>query len=166
MKRMIAVYRDPSRACRATSELEARGVARKHISLLTSTSASGQLFLSRYQTSHQNPAADPITIGNTGTMLASSLAASGAMFVGPIGAALHGSKVAGLRNALIALGIPTSDATLRSTDIGDGAVLVSVDSQEETREAQIIEETLKNADRIYMPSCEPGPPTEPPASDR
>jgi hypothetical protein len=42
MKRLLAIYKDQSRASRAARELKARGIADERISMLTADSASAQ----------------------------------------------------------------------------------------------------------------------------
>lgn len=127
MKRILAIYRDQSRASRAVRELEATGFERDDISVLAADSASGQAFMATERSASKKSALAGAAIGSTGGLLAASLVGVGAILTGPIAAVLVGSVAGGLLGGLIGLGIPDNEAIARSQEIQDGAILVALD---------------------------------------
>ena len=127
MKRILAVYRDQTRASRAARELERRGFAPDRISILAADSASGQVFMASERSASKKSALAGAAVGTTGGLVAASLLGAGAIFSGPIAVALAGTVAGGLLGGLVGLGIPDNEAELRSRQIADGGILVAVD---------------------------------------
>jgi uncharacterized membrane protein len=127
MKRLLAIYKDQSRASRAARELKARGIADERISMLTADSASGQVFMASERSASAKTALAGAAVGTTGGLMAGALFGAGVLFVGPIALALAGAISGGLVGGLVGLGIPENEAEIRGRQIVDGAILVGVD---------------------------------------
>ncbi len=160
MNRILAIYRDQSRAALATRELQARGIAPEQISLIAADSASGQLFIAKQRSASRAGATE--AIGSTNSLNSGPGLGAGAIFTGPIAQVHKADADDGL---LVQMGIPATEAVLRSREILDGAILLGVDAEDSAHRS--VTEALGATDYLHFTSIEqpksagqkPHPPT-------
>jgi len=138
MKRILAIYRDQTRARRAVDALERLGIPSDDISVLSADSPSGQAFMASARSDAKKGAVAGVALGSTGGLVAGAALGAGAIFTGPIGAILAGSVAGGLLGGLVGLGIPENEAEIRAVEIADGAILVGADVEDESRVGDVI----------------------------
>lgn len=148
-KRIIGVFKDKRIAAEAFEQLVREGFPREAISVLLSDTAEGRAFLAGEKSSVAEGALTGTAVGTVIAALgagALALPGIGVIAAGPIAAALGGAGVGaasgGLLGALVGLGIPENEATLRDEEVRSGGILVGVETSEET--IATAEELLKS----------------------